>query len=82
MTECDWLAAIEVTGGTSAPDGASRWAYPMGAAVAVAIGLAFWGHAAFDAAWTAVAAAVLAAVSVVFLGRRFDVALREQLSRP
>ena len=61
---------------------ASRWAYAMGAAVAVAIGLAFWGHAVFDAAWPVIAAGVLAAVSVVVLGRRFDAALREQLRRP
>ena len=61
---------------------ASRWAYAMGAAVAVAIGLAFWGHAVFDAAWPVIAAGVLAAVSVVVLGHRFDTALREQLRRP
>lgn len=61
---------------------ASRWAYAMGAAVAVAIGLAFWGYSVFDAAWPVVAAGVLAAVSVVVLGRRFDAELREQLREP
>jgi hypothetical protein len=61
---------------------ASRWAYAMGAAVAIAIGLAFLGHAVFDAAWPVIVAAALAAASVIVLGNRFDNALREQLRSP
>lgn len=58
---------------------ASRWAFAMGAVILTGWLLAFVIHASAGLVWPVVALGVAEALAVVYLGHRFDVALRDQL---
>lgn len=61
--------------------GASRWAYALGALILACFAAALVARYVHHTAWSAWAAAVVAAVGTVLIGRRFDAALRERIRR-
>lgn len=61
--------------------GASRWAYALAALILACFAAALVARYVHHTAWAAWAAAVVALVGTVLIGRRFDVALRERIRR-
>jgi hypothetical protein len=61
--------------------GASRWAYALGGLILACFAGALVARYVHHTDWAAWAAAVVAVVGTVLIGRRFDVALRERIRR-